>query len=50
MNVYIGDTGGDIPSSYGAGGYYTIDGEGYPMMVIAKDILNDYEYLQISLP
>lgn len=48
MNVYIGDTGGDIPSSYGAGGYYTTDGEGYPMMVIAKDILNDYEYLQIT--
>ena len=29
-------------------GYYTTDGEGYPMMVIAKDILNDYEYLQIT--
>lgn len=33
FNVYVGDTGG--PSGYGAGGYYTVDDEGYPMVVVA---------------
>lgn len=35
MNVYIGDTGSGSPSGAGAGGYFTGDDEGYPMLVVA---------------
>ena len=33
FNVYIGDTGGAVPSVMNAG-YYTLDGSGYPMIVM----------------
>ena len=35
FNVYIADSGDGAPSSYGALGYYTLDGEGWPMVVLA---------------
>ncbi|MBN1334732.1 MAG: hypothetical protein JXB39_02095 [Deltaproteobacteria bacterium] len=44
FNVYIGDTGSGLPSSYGAGGYYTVDGEGYPMIVVAEASLEDMDW------
>ncbi len=44
FNVYIGDTGSGIPGSYGAGGYYTLDGEGFPMIVIALGSLDDMDW------
>ena len=40
FNVYIGDSGGGAPSSYGAAGYFTVDDDGYPMIVIAGEILS----------
>lgn len=40
INVYIGDTGGGTPSAYGAAGYFTPDGDGYPMIVLSRDSLN----------
>lgn len=40
FNVYIGDTGGGTPSSYGAAGYYYTDREGYPMIVLNRDTVS----------
>ncbi|MCO4772859.1 MAG: hypothetical protein KDA24_22695 [Deltaproteobacteria bacterium] len=34
VNVYIGDSGNGTPSAFGAGGYFSQDEEGFPMMVI----------------
>ena len=44
FNVYIGDTGGAVPSVLGNAGYYTLDGAGYPMIVLNKDMLGDVGY------
>jgi hypothetical protein len=44
FNVYIGDTGNNAPSGYGAGGYYYVDPEGYPMVVIANGSLGDPDF------
>ena len=43
FNVYIGDTGGAVPSVLGNAGYYTLDGSGYPM-IVNKDMLGDVGY------
>ncbi|MBM74359.1 MAG: hypothetical protein CMK59_03065 [Proteobacteria bacterium] len=41
FNVYLGDTGGSVPASMGASGYYTTDSEGWPMVVLGPYV---YEY------
>lgn len=41
FNVYVADTGDGAPGSYGAGGYYWVDGDGYPMVVISRWALAD---------
>lgn len=41
FNVYVGDTGGNTPTSYGAGGYYSVDPEGWPMIVVAEASMGD---------
>ncbi|MEN9787797.1 MAG: hypothetical protein RLZZ299_3061 [Pseudomonadota bacterium] len=41
FNVYIGDTGGNAPSASGTAGYYTRDGEGYPFIVLSREVLSD---------
>jgi len=46
FNVYIGDTGGDVPSVYGNAGYYTTDSAGYPMIVLNRDYLGDVTYIR----
>ena len=46
FNVYIGDTGGPVPSVMGAAGYYTIDAFGYPMIVLNKDLIGDAPYIR----
>lgn len=46
FNVYIGDSGGVVPSVFGAAGYYTTDSFGYPMIVLNKDILGDASYVR----
>lgn len=48
FNVYIGDTGGGTPEGHGAGGYYTRDGENMPMIVIAKNSLENEEYVAVA--
>ncbi|HHO49375.1 MAG TPA: hypothetical protein ENK18_00525 [Deltaproteobacteria bacterium] len=44
FNVYISDSGDGAPSSLGAGGYYWFDDEGWPMIVISRDVLFDNQY------
>jgi MYXO-CTERM domain-containing protein len=44
FNVYIGDTGSGAPSAYGAGGYFYTDWDGYPYIVVSKDVLFDTDY------
>ena len=39
FNVYVGDSGDGAPPSNGAAGYATFDEEGYPMLVLAQDIV-----------
>ena len=46
FNVYIGDSGGSVPSSLGNAGYYTLDGAGYPMIVLNRDYLTDEPYFR----
>ena len=44
FNVYVGDTGGVIPSAGGMAGYYTTDSAGHPMIVLASDTVADLPY------
>ncbi len=46
FNVYIGDTGSGAPSSYGAGGYFSYDSQGWPMIVLAANSLGDPGYAE----
>ena len=48
FNIYIGDTGGNAPSSYGAAGYFTLDNAYYPMIVVANGTLESPEYADIT--
>jgi MYXO-CTERM domain-containing protein len=48
FNVYIADTGNDTPPSYGAGGYYYRDPDGYPYIVIARSSLYYPEYVEAA--
>lgn len=44
FNVYIGDTGDDTPDGYGAAGYYNRDPDGYPMVVVAAETLDNEDW------
>jgi MYXO-CTERM domain-containing protein len=46
FNVYIGDSGGDTPDSYGATAYTNIDPDGYPYIVIAPSSLGWDEFAE----
>ena len=48
FNVFIGDSGNGAPSGYGAGGYYSGDPDGWPMIVVSANTLNDGAYSQIT--
>jgi MYXO-CTERM domain-containing protein len=41
FNVYLGDTGGGGPSAEGAAGYYYVDTDGWPMIVIDKHLVTE---------
>jgi len=49
FNVYIGDTGSPAPSAFGNGGYYTVDRQGQPYIVISKDALNTFSQSQATI-
>ncbi len=44
FNVYLGNSGGQVPSISGAAGYFTTDSDGHPMIVLDSDILVDSDY------
>lgn len=44
FNVYIGDSGPDAPSASGAAGYYTVDSDLYPFVVISAGVAVDHDY------
>jgi MYXO-CTERM domain-containing protein len=44
FNVYVGDSGDGAPGISGAAGYFTTDGDDYPMIVLSPDILNNSQY------
>jgi len=44
FNVYVGDTGGVIPSAGGMAGYYTTDSDHKPMIVLGLDTVADLTY------
>ncbi len=46
FNVYIGDSGDGAPPGYGTGGYYTVDPEGWPMVVISAATLADASFTE----
>lgn len=48
FNVYVGDTGSGAPAGHGAAGYFYVDSEGYPYVVIARDTLYDQDYTAIT--
>ena len=41
FNVYVGDSGDCAPSALGAGGYYTVDPDGWPMIVLSQQVFGD---------
>ncbi len=47
LNVYIGDTGGGTPPSYGAGGYFNPDEDGYPILVINPASLDEPSWTRV---
>ncbi len=46
FNVYLGDTGNGTPSGYGSGGYYWVDDDGWPMIVVSAATLADPEFTE----
>jgi hypothetical protein len=44
FNIYVGDTGSCAPSAYGNGGYFTVDAEGYPFIVMSLGTMADTTY------
>jgi hypothetical protein len=48
FNVYVGDSGGNAPPGFGAAGYYTVDEEGYPYVVVSGGVLLDPGYADIT--
>lgn len=39
FNVYVGDSGAEVPSAYGASGYFSYDGNYQPMIVLNSYLL-----------
>jgi len=50
FNVYLGGTGGNAPSTLGAAGYYTLDNQDWPMLVLDPALLDDDpDYLAMTV-
>jgi hypothetical protein len=44
FNVYLGDTGPEVPSAEGAGGYYSVDEEDFPFIVLGLGVFDDPDW------
>jgi len=47
FNVYIGDTGAGVPSTFGNSGYFTVDDQNYPMIVYGWYTMDNPDFGQI---
>lgn len=43
MNIYVGNSGDGAPAISGALGFFTTDSKGYPMMVMAPSMMDDWD-------
>ena len=50
FNIYLGDSQAGLPASYNVSGYYGLDREGWPMIVIGEYVLNKWEETQSTIP
>ena len=48
LNIYLGDSGSNAPRALGEA-YATVDGEGYPMVVLSPEAVLDWERGQVVL-
>jgi hypothetical protein len=46
FNVYIGDTGDEVPSVLGNGGYFTLDDDGFPYIVLNRHAVGEWAYME----
>jgi hypothetical protein len=46
FNVYIGDSGPEVPSANGNAGYFTLDDSGFPYIVLTVGALADLDYMK----
>ena len=50
VQYFIGDSGNGAPDGYGAGGYYTVDPEGWPMIVVSAGFWTTAVTLKLPAP
>ena len=50
FNVYLGGTGPDMPDDLGVAGYYDVDNNGYPMVVLGSYVINSWSIGQTTVP
>ena len=50
FNIYLGDSQAGLPASYNVSGYYGLDREGWPMIVLGEYVLNKWEETQSTIP
>ena len=50
FNVYIGDTGDGAPAVGGVYGYYSTDGQGWPMVVLSQDAVSASSETLTTIP
>ena len=48
LNIYLGGSGANAPRALGEA-YATVDGDGYPMVVLGPDAVADWERVQVVL-
>ena len=50
FNVYLGGTGDGMPSDLGVAGYYDVDDNGYPMVVLGPYVIESWSIGQTTIP
>ncbi len=50
FNVYLGDTGQDVPSALGVAGYYDLDVMGNPMIVLGSYVTDSWSIAKTTIP
>ena len=50
FNVYLGGTGSNMPPDLGVAGYYDLDDNGYPMVVLGSYVTDSWSIGQTTVP